>query len=337
MINNFDILRFYLALAVVWHHFIFLLGFPPLTSIFNVFDPETAVRAFFVISGALIWESAKNTPSKRVFFYKRFFRIFPAYITVLIISVIISLVLFDADLVSVSKYFFWNATTLNFMQPCIGDVYDTHLLCAQNGSLWTIKIEVAYYLLVLVIFYIFSNFSSRLYFLLGMLSFLLHILFVNFGLFELSLSLKNQLPFLLFYFYLGSYFNPIFKRMDVRANLILFLICSLLYYFSELFYPLFVVSFVFFVVYGLPLYFNINKYGDVSYGLYIYHFPIIQLFISLGVYTSMSHYGAAFFTIFVVCVISYLSWHLIERPSLEFAKRLNKGSKSNAVNRSRIN
>lgn len=320
--NNFDFLRLYLSLAVLWHHFYYLINVVPSVNFFNVFDPETAVRAFFVISGALIWKSATKTDSYKLFFYKRFFRIFPAYVTVLFLSVLISYFIFDAELTLILKYFLWNLTTLNFMEPCIGDVYSSHTICAQNASLWTIKIEVLYYLFILVIFYFFNKLSFYIYVFLSVFSFLLHFIFVYLGAFSLSVSIINQIPFLLFYFFLGSILNDLFKALNSWINLMFFVTLSFLYYMNEFFYPFFVVSFVFFIAYAIPVHLNVNKLGDFSYGVYIYHFPVVQLLLALGVYSYFPNNISVILTVVIVMFISFLSWHIIEKPSLNYAKKL---------------
>ncbi|MGR6503005.1 acyltransferase family protein [Shewanella sp. Koi 1] len=321
--NNFDFLRLYLALAVLWHHFHYLIGEKSIDTIFNIFNPETAVRSFFVISGALIWQSAKQTPSATSFFLKRFFRIFPAYVAVLLLSSLISLILFDADYNSVFKYLGWNLTTLNFIQPCIEQVFVNHITCAQNGSLWTIKVELLYYFFVLIIFYHLNKIANKVYFFTAVLSFFLHYIFIYKDVFYIPPKLINQIPFLLFYFYLGSLLNGLYLKLKPSYNAALFLFISSLYCVSDIFYPLFVVSFVFFIAYALPFNLNVNRFADTSYGVYIYHFPIIQIFIELGVYNYFSTTTSAFLTILVVVFISYFSWHFVEKPSLNFSKKLN--------------
>lgn len=322
--NNFDILRLYLALAVLWHHLHYLISIEATNSIFNIFNPETAVRAFFVISGALIWQSAMNTKSYKSFFIKRFFRIYPAYITIIVISMLVSYFLFDAELAPTSSYGFWNAMTLNFVEPCIEGVLESNVICAQNGSLWTIKIEVLFYLFILVIVYFFKRISFHIYLYLSVISFILHLFFVYFDFTKIPLSILNQIPFLLFYFFLGSFLNDFFSKVRPIASLFILCIFSLLYYYSELFYPLFIVSFVFYIAYALPYHFNVNKFGDISYGLYIYHFPLIQFLVASGFFNTFSYGIAVSLTILLIISVSFLSWYLIEKPSLNYSKKLNK-------------
>ena len=62
---------------------------------------------------------------------------------------------------------------------------------------------------------------------------------------------------------------------------------------------------------------NFAKYGDFSYGLYIYAFPVQQLIIH--VYKDgkgLNPYTLAILSFFVTLALSALSWHLIEKPFL---------------------
>lgn len=61
---------------------------------------------------------------------------------------------------------------------------------------------------------------------------------------------------------------------------------------------------------------NFGKYGDISYGIYLYHFPIIQSLISLGVFQYNPWLGlTATFTLTLIAALA--SWHLIEKRMLK--------------------
>ena len=60
---------------------------------------------------------------------------------------------------------------------------------------------------------------------------------------------------------------------------------------------------------------NFGKYGDLSYGIYIFHFPVIQWLVSIGLYRE-SPFGALAATIAIVLALAFASWHLVEKPFL---------------------
>jgi peptidoglycan/LPS O-acetylase OafA/YrhL len=57
--------------------------------------------------------------------------------------------------------------------------------------------------------------------------------------------------------------------------------------------------------------------NDVSYGIYIYHIPVVNLLMQLGLV------GAAWHVVLVLLatgVLATLSWWLVERPSLRLKR-----------------
>ncbi|WP_066801048.1 acyltransferase family protein [Sphingomonas soli] len=57
--------------------------------------------------------------------------------------------------------------------------------------------------------------------------------------------------------------------------------------------------------------------NDISYGVYIYHMPIVNLFLYLGILGSAWHFAGALALTFAV---SLLSWFCIEKPALKLKK-----------------
>ncbi|MFA0209146.1 hypothetical protein AB4536_19890, partial [Vibrio cyclitrophicus] len=60
---------------------------------------------------------------------------------------------------------------------------------------------------------------------------------------------------------------------------------------------------------------KINNFGDISYGVYIYAFPIQQALISSFPEFYFSLY--VFFSFFVVVSVSIFSWKFVEKPFLK--------------------
>ena len=83
----------------------------------------------------------------------------------------------------------------------------------------------------------------------------------------------------------------------------------------ELLTPLALGIVVFAVGFG-PYAGNVSRYGDVSYGLYIYHSPIIQLLVFLGVFAFNPSLGLLMAMIFAV-TLAWLSWTLVEKRFLK--------------------
>ena len=60
-----------------------------------------------------------------------------------------------------------------------------------------------------------------------------------------------------------------------------------------------------------------GRYGDVSYGIYIYAFPVQQTFIWLYK-DSLGFWQLLAASVSVTVVLAFLSWHLVENPALRF-------------------
>jgi peptidoglycan/LPS O-acetylase OafA/YrhL len=143
--NNFDLLRLLFAYLVLFYHanVLFAIGFT--SSLFDL--PGVAVDGFFIISGFLIaWSFERD---RRLFGYgvRRLFRIYPLYFVV-VTSQLVILWLLDGGGVKLSeaaKYYGANLLFLNFLKPTFGDALDGMSRHTMNGSLWTLKIEVAFY------------------------------------------------------------------------------------------------------------------------------------------------------------------------------------------------
>jgi peptidoglycan/LPS O-acetylase OafA/YrhL len=61
---------------------------------------------------------------------------------------------------------------------------------------------------------------------------------------------------------------------------------------------------------------NLGKCGDISFGIYLYHFPIIQLFKFMGTFEGNAWVGLLG-SLLTTLVIAIASWHLIEKKFLK--------------------
>ncbi len=323
--NNFDFLRHFLAFCVVWHHFNILTGYSVSFIPLEVINSDVAVKGFFVVSGLLIWLSAFNTGTWKAYVVKRVFRIYPALLFVLLIMSVILISYYAESTVDVLKYFSLNSIFLSFLGNCVGDLFDTNVLCAVNGSLWTLKLEVAYYVFVGLVVYCFKRRAYSLIVGFTVLSFLLEssLLLLPSSMDLLVSTYENQIPFKFYYFGLGVVFYNFHERFSSQSLLLLLIVGFLGWYvFSVkfIFLPLFVLTLVYLLAFRMKA-FNFSKYGDLSYGMYIFHFPIIQLLVFEKLF-----FGVWFIDFILLLVIilllSKVSWELIESKSILFGKLL---------------
>lgn len=329
--NNYDFIRFLAATLVIFSHAY------PLTSHEGEFLLKLsngqwdmggmAVATFFIISGFLITQSYERSNNILKYFKARFLRIFPG----LIVAVLFSTFIIGTLVTTLpAKDYLTNEFTYNYlkviflfpMQWTLPGVFENSSLNNSiNGSLWTIPFEVLGYLVVAIIG------------LLGMLKYRKVVLI----LFILSIYskeyLKMYVPVDIPWVYLPSFFDlfPFFAvgmlMYSYRDKIVLnkwYASIAILMLLISLKFGGFVDAFTIFGAY-LIMYFaynkkirlnNFSKYGDFSYGIYIYAFPIQQT-VTYFFKGEISVLLNIAISLPVTILLAILSWHLIEKPALK--------------------
>lgn len=317
--NNFDILRLILAITVMLFH----IGGLTNNSILKLAPGDLAVKCFFVISGYLISKSYLKNSNIYDYAKSRFLRVYPLYFTCVTACFIIGMLMYTSEVSTYlrdggARYFVSNLAFLNFLQPELPGLFvDNFKNSAVNGSLWTIKIEVMFYISVPVIYGLFGRYfgNRRTVFAIAVLS-LISSLLIEFivNKYGLSDSLKNQLPSLMIFFMVGAVLNFVtpsfltFKYLPVIVLIIYFCDSHLI---GKVIYPLAVAAFVYILVFKTSVINIHDGVGDLSYGIYIFHYPVIQFLYQWGLYNNF--FVGFVLTVAVVGVLSYCSWHFMEK------------------------
>lgn len=332
--NNFDFLRFVFALIVVCAHCVVLTEKSQLTGWWtSIFDTYIAICGFFVISGFLVTKSFLSAKSIGSYFEKRTRRLLPAYASVIILCIFLLSFLSDLSFgayfssVETLKYFLANITFLNFLHPTLPGVFTQHTIPAVDGALWTIKVEVGFYLLLPLVILLINkcrSFQKGLFLLFTFYfaSVLFRQLFIYWGELlnsRLIMDLSHQLPGFLSYFLSGALLFVLYEFFLKHKNFIVLMAIPVFlmerYFDWEVLRPLALACIVIYAAFSFPFLNRFGKYGDISYGIYIFHFPIIQVLITLGFY-DQNPLLAFVATVLMVCIVGFLSWHLIEKQFL---------------------
>lgn len=324
--NNFDGVRIGLALIVVFAHISALTQEPDFKILDSIFNSDFAVKGFFAISGFLVTKSYLTSNSKLEYLEKRFRRIYPAYLTAVLLCFFIGAY---ATSLSISdfvkspqtfKYLLSNAIFLNFLQPSLPSVFESNPIQALNGALWTIKVEVMLYFCVPPCIYLFTRLGSvKTAFIL----FLFSVAWVYFFGFIYNGNkgdeIARQFPGQLSYFSLGSLLAVNDKLLSkikwIALTSTVVLISTDNAYAKILIDPIAYSSIAIFLSTAAYRNLNLGKYGDISYGIYLYHFPIIQLLIFLGSFKNL--WVGLFLTFILTIMAAFVSWHLIEKRFLK--------------------
>jgi peptidoglycan/LPS O-acetylase OafA/YrhL len=323
--NNFDLLRFVLASMVFLVHVHVLSGAQELAFLSRYVSADLAVKSFFVVSGFLIFRSFEASRSVTDYFEKRARRIYPAYACVILVSALIGLVVTQlrwSDYLSMPllKYLAANLVFLNFLAPKLPGVFAGNPFEAVNGALWTLKIEVAFYLLVPLIAMLFRRFGFvRVLAVLYVMSVIYLLVFEIMAqrtgrpVFDM---LAMQLPGQLTYFLIGGAFHYRESLLSRRTWPIVILSGLWLVFGSgpldAILAPICLGFVVVYFAMGIPSLGNFGRYGDLSYGIYIIHFPVLQFLVWKGFF-ARSPEIAFFAAIVVINLLAWGSWHLVEK------------------------
>jgi peptidoglycan/LPS O-acetylase OafA/YrhL len=324
--NNFTLIRIVFAWLVLYGHSYAIQKVAgirdPLNHLFqgSVWVGELAVNGFFAISGFLVAASIIN---RGWFDYlvSRMLRIYPALIVCVLSSVfILSPLLTNTDVIEYFtnfKTYTYLRNTLAFipMQWTLPGVFEENARGAINGSLWTLTVEVRCYLLLAIV---------------GFFGILRHKVIANFFLLSLLLfgySYFPEMPLLghnskwsrpSLYFLIGVFFYINRSSVLLDGKLALFALAIAVSSFGkEWFHYVFPLSFVYLIFYAAyaTKYIPVDeKIGDLSYGIYIYAWPIQQV-IAHSTPNGNPYLNTVLSSI-VVIILAYFSWHKIEKPIL---------------------
>ncbi len=331
--NNFDFIRLMLALGVVLGHLYDLTLHNAFLGLRLSIDSESCVYCFFTISGFLVTLSYVRSNGLRSFYKKRLRRILPAYVAVILLSVLLGAMLSRYQILAYLtsaetwKYLFWNLAFLNMYQPELPGVFENNPASAAiNGSLWSIRSEVLFYLLIplwMLCCKRCGNLLSWIVVLIAVQCADVLILHTAWGA-SSEMYLVHIGYFIPFAFFsTGSLLYLYREQLEIYAIRIL-PACLLMFFGTYLVgkenMPLLLrvvpLAMLVIIIGGYFRYLgNWGRFGDLSYGIYIYHFPILQTLIAFGILTAMPIFGAML-AITLTIAAGLASWHWIEKPFL---------------------
>jgi len=294
------------------------------------------VDVFFVVSGLLVTRSLLERRAIGFFAMSRALRILPALAVVLALSAwVMGPALTDLPL---REYFAKNDTwsyvarnlTLTDFQWGLPGVFTRNpVRNAVNGSLWTLQPEVQMYGLLLLLGIIAAAggtwLSHRRPILvgIGMVAAITWGWATHGDLAGLGLE-PSSLARLAPYFGLGAL---LYLLRRIVPNTVLLPAAVWIVVIASrgtaLFAPAFAVAIALSTVWLAYARFGSLKrwgrYGDFSYGLYIYAYPVQQTLVTLFPAWGRSEHFAAAYAATLLCAV--LSWRFVEAPALSLKKR----------------
>lgn len=338
--NNFDFLRLLFAALVVIHHCYPISGVSEQDPLYYYSNHAISlsylgVRGFFVISGYLIFQSLFRSKNILDYLIKRVLRIYPALFVVLLITVISCAFVYNGSLLSYIK----NKSTWTYMpvnlsliklQFGIQGVFENNpLKSAINGSLWTIIYEISMYIFIIPFIWI-KQFTTKQK-TIGLIIVLLLLFIAKYTMSGYSnvhigtLSFGYWVHFAIL-FMSGALLSVLkIEKLKYKNSLLIFCVILFFVTIKQSFFEIvqYAVLPIIIITIGTASTKGIKdlseKFGDVSYGTYIYGFPIQQF---LMYYFSLSITGLLFLSLPLTIFFGWLSWHFIEKDVLTNKKKI---------------
>lgn len=330
--NNFNLMRFLAAFAVLWSHSYGLALSPenePWIGWLGYTPGSLAVDVFFITSGFLVTASLLRFNNFKAFARARALRIFPALI---VMSLVLGLVLgpmFTTH--SLGEYFgnseVWkfiakNSTILTGVKHKLPGVFETNPMeKVVNGSLWTLPFELRCYLVLAILWWA-TKFAKA-----APLRSITRMVVIGTALMLLAFWITHSYGYrhwhtfrLFFMFFSGAAFWLLRDRIPMRGwiavalGVLVLMGVAVPKYFLWI-YPLAIAYLVLYLAYVPGGWLRgFNRFGDYSYGVYIYAFPVQQALVASipGIGAESMFLASALITL----PLAMLSWHFVEKPML---------------------
>ncbi len=337
--NAFAFLRLALALVVIAGHSWEVGGYgrDPLHSLAGVTLGALAVHCFFVVGGFLVAGSFENSRSVWGYFIKRALRILPGFWACLAVTTLVFVPLglalspvASASATDTLAYAARNAA-VRILQPGIGTLFvDNPAAGVVNGSLWSLFPELLCYTGLGLFGTLGLLRAGRRRVLLG-ITLGAAVLFATSpwllarcaGFYWVTkLWYLLQLAALFAFFIAGAClwvfrtalpFGPSIRRGALAAA-VLMLAGGAYPFVGPVLLPFAVLA----LAVSLP-WTACDRFGDFSYGLYLYHYPVQQLFIAAHLRPSSP---LLFFvqTVAATLPLAWLSWRWVEFPAIRLKR-----------------
>lgn len=334
-INNFDLLRLIFASMVMVFHIGILTQQPSLSWLQDYVSSSFGLQGFFFVSGFLVTMSYDKSSTLASYAWKRARRILPAYVAVVLLAAFVFVVLSKLPWNEYfanpqwRSYVVWNLLLMNFVSPDLPGLFEENFKQTVNGSLWTIKVEVMFYCMMPIMAFLgrrVGTWNVMIGLLLASLAW--RVGFERYAQFtgvEFWSKLAIQAPGQFAYFVAGAIAYertrlglPPPKAWMAAMAVITYAVTPGLTH--ELIAPFAVGIVVYWAAIAVPFVGQASRYGDFSYGVYLYHWPIIQALIVLGAF-AYAPVAAALTTMALSLVLAVCSWYLVERRFLTHKKQ----------------
>jgi len=333
--NNFDFLRLLGAFMVLYYHCFPLTG----TSegswvwILGKFSlVQVGLVIFFVISGYLIANSWSRSPSVYKYFWNRLLRLLPGLFGVAIVTVFVIGPL--TTVIPIVDYFknpmtwgYFKIMTMYIYNLTLPGVFVNNVFPnLVNGSVWMLSLFFNMYIVIAAIGLMGWLKNKKV---IGIVIVLFTLIYINMIYHITPYTIEIVQRFLypngniftitfmmgvLFYLYRDKI------KYDIRIAIVALIIWLLSFPYGILFNIVSIIALPYIILYvafaDIPYINKVGKYGDYSYGIYIYAFPVqqtVEYFIP-----GISVAGMLILATIITVPLAVLSSKLIETRALKY-------------------
>ncbi|NLI92077.1 MAG: acyltransferase [Peptococcaceae bacterium] len=323
--NSFDYLRHLAAFSVVALHIVTHLRLTETLFISYLLSYYQGVVVLFGISGFLIAASFEKCSTKKEFFIKRIKRLYPGLWGAFGVSFLLILFLYSPAL-DLKRILVWFSTQLTFLQFYTPDWLREYGNGTPNGSLWTIVVELQFYVLVGLFFNRLKSLTDKQWILVigGSIAcniltkiaeaYLPHILF--------KLLFQTFIPYV--YIFLIGVFIYINRERILPALCHycwwIFILYTLIFTIYFLRSPVSIghytsiISGVFIPFITIAMAYRFGRHRipfDISYGIYLYHMIFINVMLETNIEPKVL---AAILVLVFTIGFAFVSYYFIEKP-----------------------
>jgi len=329
--NNFDAIRLLGAVMVLVGHTYPIAGRPYSPPLWGGSIQTAGLVLFFSLSGYLIYRSWSFDSRLLPYLAKRSLRIFPALVVVVLVSMFVLGPLLTR--LSITEYasniHLWEYLKNIVLSPvyALPGVFETNPIPnAVNGSLWSLPAEFACYLMVPVVALLPKVSRGPTFFVLalgsGILSEWMSAGSIRIVIWGTDLAQATSVwPYFLMGAAIASAGAWLSLRVDVGFIALLgaTILAGVIPQFASIPYwiglPYAIIAFG---SSSTPVVKRAGRFGDFSYGIYLWAFPIQQTVVFLWPNQTVPLIVAI--TTVAAVGLAFLSWHLIEKPALSFKR-----------------